>query len=70
MAAKWYWTIIFTTLIVNVILLQRAIEGYLKMDYTYVPYYSAAALASALICLTTYVAWSKKEKAKYTKRIN
>ncbi|WP_338785898.1 hypothetical protein [Metabacillus sp. FJAT-53654] len=61
MGNKFYWIIIFSTLLVNVIMLQMTIESYFGEEYKHVWTFSSIAIISTSICLITFIQWNKQE---------
>ncbi|OAS88522.1 MULTISPECIES: hypothetical protein [Metabacillus] len=61
MGNKFYWIIIFSTLLVNVIMLQMTIESYFGEEYKHVWTFSSIAIISTIICLITFIQWNKQE---------
>ncbi|MBB5174817.1 hypothetical protein [Texcoconibacillus texcoconensis] len=61
MGKKAYWIIIFTTLILNVVMLQLTTRAYLGREFEIVPIYSGVAFVSAIVTIITFLQWRKAE---------
>jgi len=61
MAKKMCWLIIFTTIALNVVLLQMTVEAYFGLEYHHVYTNTLISIISTVIALVVYFYWRKLE---------